>query len=329
MGAEEATGLMPDATAEIEYLPLCELDWCARPSDPDYHVCIVCGALATEHAHVASRARAPGRKKDKANQVMLCVPHHREVDERQGGVHSHHIRDLPKGRTYFRLDIHGNELFQRVLEGGDDGTARQDAEGPEPEARRAVGENHRPQGEEAKAEDDTPQTGLALPAITPLTEDWAGLSDDALQAKFNAADQMQGIGFLLKCRAVSIYRDNHVQTWGESWTEHAKEWAGISSRTAYAYANIWQITVASDTYSADKVTPLTDSRSLMQFIGRKKPEDGAVAMESAVAFLAEYAEPPTVAQLAHRIGEEREEGKRHACPDCGREHTVKGGAMET
>ena len=48
---------------------------------------------------------------------MLCPLHHREVDERQGGTHSHYIRQLPgKGWTYFRVDIRGEPLFERVIE---------------------------------------------------------------------------------------------------------------------------------------------------------------------------------------------------------------------
>ena len=97
--------------------PLCTVDWCLRPTDSDYHVCIVCSAPAVQHAHVESRALNPSRRKDKANQVMLCVPHHQEVDLRQNGVHGHAIRQIPgMGRLYFRFDLHGNTTFQKVLD---------------------------------------------------------------------------------------------------------------------------------------------------------------------------------------------------------------------
>jgi len=95
---------------------LCTVDWCARPTDPDYHVCAVCGALAVQHAHVESRSHNPSRRKDKKNQVMLCVPHHQEVDLRQNGTHGHAIREIPgRGRLYFRFDLHGKILFERIL----------------------------------------------------------------------------------------------------------------------------------------------------------------------------------------------------------------------
>ena len=155
----------------------------------------------------------------------------------------------------------------------------------------------------------------------PLTEDWRGLTDDELQAKYDAADQMQGLGFLLKCRVVWTYRDKHKQVWGETWTDQAIERFSVSRRTCEVYANLWPICVSTNAYS--DVAPLTDSRSLMRYIGLKAPEDGAVAMEAAVAHHAEFAEPPTVAALAHRLGEEREERERHECPACGAEHTVK------
>src|SRR3972149_1577001 len=84
--------------------PLCTVDWWAFPSSPDWHLCIVCGAPAVQHSHVESRSHNPSRRKDKANQVMLCVPHHQEVDLRQNGTHGHAIRQIPgKGRLYFRF----------------------------------------------------------------------------------------------------------------------------------------------------------------------------------------------------------------------------------
>ena len=100
----------------ITRTPLCTVDWCAHPTDPDYHTCIVCQALAVQHAHVESRSHNPSRRKDKANQVMLCVLHHQEVDLRQNGTHGHAIRQIPgRGRLYFRFDLHGNTTFQKVL----------------------------------------------------------------------------------------------------------------------------------------------------------------------------------------------------------------------
>ena len=145
--------------------------------------------------------------------------------------------------------------------------------------------------------------GLASAAPSALTEDWSALSDDELQLKFDTADAMQGMAFLIKCKSVAAYRDNHVQTWGESWTEHAYGRFLISRRTLYAYANIWEISVTSR-HDFNHFSALTDSRALMTFIGRKAVEDGKVAMEAAVAYLAAFGEPPTVPALVQRLGEE-------------------------
>ena len=163
-------------------------------------------------------------------------------------------------------------------------------------------------------------SSAAVPGL--FTEDWSDLSDDELQLKYDTADQMQGMAFLLKCKAVHAYRENHVQAWHESWTEHAIERFNVSRRYCYAFANLWEISVSRDT-NLEHVIPLTESRSLMQAIGRRSLEDGKAAMEVAVAHHAEYAEPPSVGQLEHKLGEEREPKERHECPACGADHVVR------
>ena len=158
--------------------------------------------------------------------------------------------------------------------------------------------------------------------LNPLDEDWRNLPDDQLQALYESAEKRQGLSFLVKCKAVHTFKEKH--DWGDAWTEHAYERFGASRRTLYAYANIWAICVTSDTFAPERMAPLTDSRSLMQAIGRRSLADGVVAMEAAVAHYAEYAEPPTVAALAQKLGEEAGEPReRHSCPDCGAEHQVK------
>ena len=65
----------------------------------------------------------------------------------------------------------------------------------------------------------------------------------------------------------------------------------------------------------------------MKFIGERSVGDGKVAMEAAVAHYVEFAEPPTAAALAHRLGEESDEKPKvkrysfvelegHLCPAC-------------
>jgi hypothetical protein len=145
------------------------------------------------------------------------------------------------------------------------------------------------------------------------------MSDEQLQALYEAAEQRQGMSFLVKCKAVWTFKERH-----EVWNEAAYERFGASRRTLYAYANIWAICVTSDTHVIEQIGKLTDSKSLMQSIGRRSLEDGAAAMEAAVAHYAVYGEAPTVAALGHRLGvEQGEERERHACPGCGQEHAVK------
>ena len=172
---------------------------------------------------------------------------------------------------------------------------------------------------------DTPRVNVAAPRPSPspasledwLTQDWSVLTDDELQAKYDAAEKMQGFAYLLRCKAVHAYRENHVQAWGESWTEQAIERFGCSRRYAYSYANLWQIYVTSDTYLREGMAALTDSRSLMQTIGRATVEDGTRLLESAVAHVAEYAQPPSVQAL---VGAETPEREKHACPLCNFSH---------
>ena len=58
-------------------------------------------------------------------------------------------------------------------------------------------------------------------------------------------------------------------------------------------------------------------------IGRRSLEAGKAAMEVAVAHHAEFAEPPSIGQLEHKLGEEREAKERHECPLCQAEHVVR------
>ena len=170
---------------------------------------------------------------------------------------------------------------------------------------------------------DTPRVNAAVPRPSPspasledwLTQDWSVLTDDELQTKYDAAEKMQGFAYLLRCKALYAYRENHVQAWGESWTEQAIERFGISRRTCQAQANIWEICVRRDAYT--EIAPLTDSRSLMQAIGRQSVEKGVETMEAAIAYFAEYAEPPTVKAL---VQEEQPERERCICPTCHYEH---------
>ena len=181
-------------------------------------------------------------------------------------------------------------------------------------------------GEEETSQPGQPPTDLRVPrrigpSSSPLSldSDWADVSDETLQQLYEEGEHRQHEGYLLKCKAIWTFRERHIQAWGESWTEQAIERFGCSRRYAYSYANLWQIYVTSDTYLREGMAALTDSRSLMQTIGRATVEEGARLLESAVAHVAEYAQPPSVKAL---VGAEPPVRERHACPLCQYEHWV-------
>ena len=346
-------------------IPLCTNPLCPAPSDPDWHRCICCGRPEGDHAHVESRARNPARKKSKDNIVFLCREHHREVDERQNGVHGHAIRQIPgRGRLYFRWDLHGNTTFEKVLDatGADDSTALPETD---TESSVAVGAGvadakGRPHGSDSPAlimdgegtaklgstiilqaeavEEKPARHGRAqraanialesvsahMPSPFSLDSDWTALTDDQLQLIYEEGRRRQREGFMTVCKAVWQYRENHVQAWGESWTEQAIERFGCSRRSAESYANLWQIYVTSDAYLQEGMESLLDSRSLMQAIGRKKPEEGARLLEKAVSHVAEFAEPPTVAALLSPATDNPEPAERERCTcRCGNVHWLE------
>jgi hypothetical protein len=141
---------------------------------------------------------------------------------------------------------------------------------------------------------------------------------------YESAEKRQGLSFLVKCKAVWTFKERH-----EVWNESAYERFGASRRTLYAYANIWAICVTSDTHVVEQIGKLTDSKSLMQSIGRRSLDDGKVAMEAAVAHYGVYGEAPTVAALAQRLGVESGERvsvQRWSAPEIAAERLAWHGA---
>jgi len=185
------------------------------------------------------------------------------------------------------------------------------------------GEGGESQSQESPPTDLLVPRRIAAPGPSPsplsLDSDWADVSDETLQQLYEEGEHRQREGYLLKCKAIWTFRERHVQAWGESWTEQAIERFGCSRRYAHSYANLWQIYATSDTYLREGMAALTDSRSLMQTIGRATVEEGARLLESAVAHVAEYAQPPSVKAL---MGAEPPERERHACPLCNFEHWI-------
>lgn len=338
----------------IERIPLCRVPYCPAPTSPEYHECW-CGSKEIEHHHALGRGS--GGTKIKKHIVALCNKHHRAIHSSEC---SERILDLPTtGKTYVYYDTDGTirkeeplgeaespaastagvpdvlgvgdgsspsaaappasplssaEEAGKLASAGGYGLAAQ-AQGNAPGEKRQRQGNRTPSDVVPACNSDS---SSAEPSV--FKEDWSSLSDDDLQLKYDTAGQMQGMAFLIRCKAVHAFRDNHVQAWHESWTDHAIERFNISRRYCFAFANLWEIAV---NYDTNHILPLTESRSLMQCIGRRSLKDGKAAMEVAVAHHAEFAEPPSVGQLEHSLGEEREPKDRHECPTCGQEHAVR------
>lgn len=331
----------------MTHIPLCTVKGCPHPSDPDFHVPVCGHGLAYEHHHTTKRSRGGAL----SVQVCICPNCHHKIDNGRwmDGVYDHDDGTI----HYFIRDIQGNERCDEVIgqwkaEAAPENVAGNVAESPiearHTEPVRDVAASVAPavQEEEAPAlarvwdnESDARAFGDdTLPVVqeeaSPIVDDshacrsydeldFSIYSDQELAGLYIRADVLQRDSFLTKCHVIHAYRERHVQAWGQSWIEQAYDLfeGSPSRRTLEAYANIWQIYDVADAHLQEHLGPLTDSKSLMQFIGRKKPEDGLVALEAAVAHVAEFGEAPTVKALEHKLGVE-------ATPDV----CSKGGAHE-
>jgi len=321
---------------EITHQGLCTVDGCPWPSDPDMHIPWCSHGLVGHHQHIPKRSQDTRAK----IQAFICPRCHDKIDN---GLWSNHIKLFPDGSVhYFILDEHGKTKTERVIGEAKYAhdvmgslVAKTDFSPASPSV--APGEHldaftsdEVAGGLALPTQDDVDNTALAAVVSGDLavvaTVDLSQVSDEELANLYAWADKQQKDAFLTKCHIIYAYRERHVQHWGESWIEQAYQLfdGAPSRRTLQAYANIWQISDTSDANLQEHIGPLSDSRSLMQFIGRKAPEDGRVALEAAVAHLAEFGEPPTVPALIHRLGEETEREPEPPCPDSedGRHHYV-------
>lgn len=100
----------------MKRIPECKAPYCPAPTDPDWHKCWICGAIATEHHHVRPRGMggSKSRKKDPKNIVALCHSHHEMVTTGGWGCAINHIPG--RGLVFWAWDLHGNTKAERVLE---------------------------------------------------------------------------------------------------------------------------------------------------------------------------------------------------------------------
>jgi len=285
----------------VTHIPLCTVKGCPtrlksfKGDAHEWHVPWCGHGLEGHHHHVVKRSQG-GTKGDI---VFICPACHQRIDEHHWGNAVLDIHGV--GRLYRVWDQNNRTVFERIIE------AAPDEQSPADEAEVP--------GTLPAVQEEAVVYSRAAPVLAPLEK----LSDEELATVFAQADKHQADAFLLKCHVIHTYRERHVQQWGESWAEQAYELfdGAPSRRTLGAYANIWGICDTSGP-NLENIGPLTDSRALMQNIGRRKPEDGKVALEAAVAHLAEFGEPPTVAALQHRLGEESK--PVDVCPKYGDKH---------
>ena len=291
------------------YVDRCSVDGCPEPNSEEWHHCFVCGKAAIDHHHFPSRAQAGKGAKVVA---VLCRNHHEKITLHQWreGVYTH-----PDGSVrYYVQNQKGEEQCERIIEAAPE----EQASSPQGKVKQVSGSLEQVEETLPAVKEEIPVLGrVGPPLVSELNLSLA--SDEQLATLFAWADKQQKDSFLTKCQVVHAYRERHVQAWGESWVEEAYKLfeSNPSRRTLEAYANIWTC-VTSDASLLEHIGPLTDSRNLMQFIGRKKPEDGQIALEAAVAHYAEFAEPPTVKALAQRLGEEAKPVEN--CPKTGMPH---------
>ena len=313
------------------YVNRCQAKGCPQPNSEEWHHCFVCGKAEGDHQHFPKKSLA-----GKGARIVsfLCRRHHENITLHQWreGVYTH-----PDGSVrYYVQNQKGEQQCERIIEEAPTETVVY-ASDQEVEAlvEESLVENADVFKAFAAADSGLPavkEEEIVLSRVGPpdyTTHDLSNYSDEDLATVYAYADKNQKDAFLTKCHVVHAYRERHIQAWGESWLENAYQLfeSNPSRRTLEAYANIWTC-VTSDAHLLEHIGPLTDSRSLMQFIGRKKPEDGVVALEAAIAHYAEFAEPPTEAALRQRLGEEAkapdvcpnfEDGKHRFICACGKE----------
>jgi len=322
------------------YEDRCQVEACPEPNSEAWHRCSCCGREPIEHHHVLRRSTHPDKVLDPNNIIPLCPHHHRLVSEHKWSdlIYAH-----PNGEMHYNVkDESGQDKCDRAIGTWqaqiDPGAMPSDKVAPVPavpvarsksEAKRLTAQT----GHAVTVFTDGPLVYVDLPQDDPYEPvfhsprmgiDWSSFSDEQLVVIYQDADERQGFAFMDKCHAIHTYRMRH-----DDWLEGAYDLFHASRRTLYAYSNVYEVCVTSDTHIVENIGPLTDSRSLMQFIGRKSVEEGRVALEAAVAHLAEFGEPPTVKALQHRLGQEAKPECEHEWVSVSADKCEKCGAINT
>lgn len=287
------------------YEPLCQVEYCPRPSDPDYHRCAICGREGVEHDHVEPRSLHPERALDVTNIVVLCPRHHRLKEE---GIIGHKLIERPDGTWfYYAWDVAtGETISERSLPGP--GRPPVLSEGLPVELVR----------------DCIARIDEALDAVM-------GLSDDGLLEWVRVAHEMGTRGYVALCLAIYAYRQRYR---GEGWDESGAHIFGYRPSTLRLHAHFAEHLLAylgeADPLKRELVASLPDR--LLRLVARC--QDIPRALDAAIAYYAETqnAEPTSLAVrlrdagllgAAHRLYRCRacsldvEPQRIYVCPRCG------------
>lgn len=149
------------------------------------------------------------------------------------------------------------------------------------------------------------------PANELFRADWTAKTDDELVEEFDKGSDLILEGVLRRCKAVATIRDR--QPYGATWEPSAYAVLGggaVSKRTLQGLAGFWDAAVdhvTNDTLPIEHIAPIAESKDLVQAVGRLRASERAGALEAAVDYFVEFAEPPSPAALAHKRGVERGE----------------------
>ncbi len=200
--------------------PLCTVEYCPAPSDPDWHLCIICGGQPIDHHHVEPRGMGGSeiRKYNLGGIVALCRKHHEKVTT---GDWCDMILEPPGlPRSYIILDVQGNEVFRQpdvysqfaeLSQAESVPSALSVAKGPSP------------------AHD-----------VSWRASELVSFPDWQLVQQFNEFYGAAGVLKMEAYRRVDAYRLKYAGVAGEKWADKAEADFEMPAKTLRHYSRAWQ-----------------------------------------------------------------------------------------
>lgn len=284
-------------------IALCTVEYCARPSDPDYHRCVLDGGLEVEHHHVEGRVGTKRMKKKSV--VCLCRRCHHWISTNQWHDLVIHEGESQRPSLYVVMDRHGKTIAERRLS--------------------------RPQGDESEGEGVEAASTAAVPVIPDrieAQEDWTAQAlalyeDDDLVTEYHNFWAAAGILKLEAYRRIEAFRLKYVGVYGDKWVDGGVEAFGLAGSTLYSYARAWR---AFERQAIKAGSEISESYrqmggGLWELIARQ-PEDSWESMtEVALSVVAESGSgrgvQARVAAKAVEEGVSPPPATVWRCPDCG------------